>query len=118
MHELSLMGDVLDLVSRDAKERGFAEVTQVRLLVGALSNALPDALEMAFDMYKADGAAMLVREAGLTMELQPARAACVLCGLEYEPEQHAAAAMCPVCRFPGGRITGGEEFKVLSYEGR
>lgn len=118
MHELSLMGDVLNLVRRDAEGRGFTEITQVRLLVGALSNALPDALGMAFDMYKADGGAMLAREAGLTMELQPARAACVLCGLEYEPEHHAAAAMCPVCRFPGGRITAGEEFKVLSYEGR
>jgi hydrogenase nickel incorporation protein HypA/HybF len=112
------MGDVLDLVKQDADTRGFAEITQVRLLVGALSNALPDALEMAFDMYKAEGTAMLAADARLTMELRPARAACVLCGLDYEPEHNAAAAMCPVCRFPGGRITEGEEFRVISYEGR
>ncbi|RAV01773.1 hydrogenase maturation nickel metallochaperone HypA [Paenibacillus sp. YN15] len=118
MHELSLMGDVLALVKRDAEARGFAEITRVRLLVGDLSNALPDALEMAFDMYKAEGTAMLASEAQLALELRQARATCVLCGLDYVPERSAAAAMCPVCRFPGGRITEGEEFKVLSYEGR
>lgn len=118
MHELSLMGDVLDLVRRDAEARGFAEIIRVRLLVGDLSNALPDALEMAFDMYKADGGAMLAPEAELLLERRKAKAACVLCGLEYVPERNAAFAMCPVCRFPSGRITEGEEFKVLTYEGR
>lgn len=118
MHELSLMGDVLALVGKDAEGRGFREITRVKLLVGALSNALPDALDMAFDMYKADGNAKLAPDARLEMEIREARAKCVLCGLEYVPEQTAAAAMCPACRFPGGRVTEGEEFKVISYEGR
>lgn len=115
MHELSLMGDILDMVQKDAAARGFKQVTRVKLLVGTLSNALPDALQMAFTMFMADQSTILADKAELGIEIEEARARCVLCGLEYTPDQ--AVALCPDCRFPSGQLTAGEAFRVLSYEG-
>lgn len=115
MHELSLMGDVLDLVHRDARGRGFHTINKVNLLAGVLSNTLPDALHMAFLMFRADGAAMLAEDAELGIEMEEAKAACVLCGLEYTPDR--ALAVCPECRIPSGKLISGEAFRVLSYEG-
>ena len=48
MHEMSLMYEIILLVSKDAKLRGFQNVTQIQVVVGDLSNVLPDALESAF----------------------------------------------------------------------
>lgn len=115
MHELSLMGDVLDLVQRDAVQRGFGRIDKVTLLVGTMSNALPDALEMAFGIFQAGKNTMLTDEAELVILAEEAKARCVLCGLEYTPSQ--AVAVCPVCLFPSGKLTAGETFRVQSYEG-
>lgn len=115
MHELALMGDVLELVRRDAQGRGIGAVSRVRLLAGPLCNALPDALHMAFLMYRTDPSSMLAEDAELTIETEEARASCVLCGLEYTPDR--AVAVCPACRLPSGKLLSGETFRVLSYEG-
>ncbi|WP_438444747.1 hydrogenase maturation nickel metallochaperone HypA/HybF [Gorillibacterium sp. sgz5001074] len=115
MHELSLMGDVLDLVQRDARKRGLERITGVRLLVGTLSNAMPDALQMAFLMFRAGGETPLTEEAELTVETEEAKAVCVLCGLEYVPDR--TVAVCPDCGLPSGKLVSGEAFRVLSYEG-
>lgn len=115
MHELSLMGDVLELVERDARSRGIGKVTKVRLLAGALSNAMPDALHMAFLMFRSGGETMLTEDAELAVEPEEAKAECVLCGLEYVPDR--AVAVCPVCKLPSGKLVSGEAFRVLSYEG-
>lgn len=115
MHELSLMGDILHLVQADAADRGLRRIGRIKLLVGSLSNAMPDALHMAFLMYMADKSTLLDESAELVIEVEEARAVCVLCGLEYVPER--AVALCPDCRFPGGKLTAGDAFRVLSYEG-
>lgn len=115
MHEIALMGDILDLVSRDAKERGIEKITEIHLVVGELSNAMPDALEMAFDIYKAQGIELLDPEAQLVITVEEARAKCVLCGAEYKPDRRIA--LCPGCSMPSGKILAGETFTVHSYEG-
>lgn len=115
MHELSLMGDILDLVERDARKRGLDRITKVRLLVGALSNAMPDALHMAFLMFRADGGTSLSEDAELKIDPEEAEAECVLCGLVYAPERKLA--LCPACGLPSGKLVSGEAFRVLAYEG-
>lgn len=115
MHELALMGDILDMVEKDARRRGFRVVSNITLLVGTLANALPDALEMAFDMFKAEGSTMLAEDASLTIVREEAKACCPLCGSEYVPEQRIA--VCPACAVPSGKLLAGEAFQVQSYEG-
>lgn len=115
MHEMALMGDILQLIESDAKKRNIKMVDKVELVVGQLSNALPDALSMAFDVFKSQGLDFLDKNATLVIDEEEAKAHCVLCDLEYKPEQRIA--VCPACNFPSGKLVAGESFKVKSYNG-
>lgn len=115
MHEIALMGDILNIVSKDMDTKGFKQMKKVTVVVGDLSNAMPDALEMAFDIYKAQKHACLHPDAILQIEREEAQAKCVFCGEVYIPEQKIA--LCPKCSMPGGQLISGETFQVISYEG-
>lgn len=115
MHEMALMGDILRLVEQDARTRNLRKIDKIELIVGDLSNAMPDALEMAFDVFKARGLGMLSEKALLVIHREKAKAKCVVCGCEYTPGHRLS--ICPDCSMPGGKIIAGETFKVQSYEG-
>ncbi|WP_028552962.1 hydrogenase maturation nickel metallochaperone HypA/HybF [Paenibacillus sp. UNC451MF] len=115
MHELALMGDIVILVEKDAKQRGIASLTRITLVVGVLSNAMPDALLMAFDMFKAQRNTMLTEDATLKIITEEADAFCPHCQTNYEPTQRIA--ICPDCSLPGGQLIKGQTFQVESYEG-
>lgn len=116
MHEMSLMGDIIQLVVQDAKEKGFEKIGKIELVIGEIANALPDALRMAFAIIKEQNPLIFVETAELVIEIEAAKAICVLCGLEYKPRQKIA--FCPNCHLPSGKVVTGESFQVLSYEGR
>lgn len=115
MHEMALMGDILELVERDAVSRNILHIEKIELIVGDLSNALPDALEMAFEVFKARSQARLSKDAKLIVIKEKAMAKCTVCEHEYEPD--ARLSICPKCKLPSGILTAGETFKVQSYEG-
>lgn len=115
MHEMALMGDILQLVEKDAISRGIHQIDKVELVVGDLSNALPDALEMAFEVFRARNISRLSHMSQLIIIRESARAKCTVCNHEYEPE--ARISICPECRLPSGKLTAGETFKIQSYEG-
>ncbi|MCF6092737.1 hydrogenase maturation nickel metallochaperone HypA [Microaerobacter geothermalis] len=115
MHEMALMGDILNLVLRDATQRGIKEVNRVSLTVGELSNAMPEALEMAFDIFKAQGIERISRNAQLTIIHEPAWARCTICEKEYKPDRRIA--VCPSCSLPTGKLISGETLAIESYEG-
>lgn len=114
-HEVALMGDMLQLVAEDMRQRGLSKVKRLKLRVGTLSHSAPDALEMAFEIHKALKSPILTDESTLEIELEEARARCVLCGHEYTPDQRVA--LCPNCGVPGGELIAGDEIRILSYEG-
>ncbi len=115
MHEMSLMGDILQLVQEDAAERGIEKIKKVELIVGEISNALPDALKMAFDIFRDQNLHLFTDNAQLIIHIEEAKAECIICGSEYHPSQKIA--LCPNCNIPSGKILSGETFQVLSYEG-
>ena len=115
MHELSLMGDILNLITTDATDRGIKKIDHIHLIVGELSNAMPDALDMAFSIFKAQGVDILSPDSILTMDIEKANAQCVLCELEYEPDQRLA--VCPNCLIPTGKLISGDKFSVEFYKG-
>ncbi|KHF27980.1 hydrogenase nickel incorporation protein HypA [Anoxybacillus sp. BCO1] len=45
MHEMALMGEIVQLIEQDAQMKKIKYVKKVELLVGTLSNVLPDALQ-------------------------------------------------------------------------
>lgn len=115
MHEMSLMGDILQLVQEDAFNKGILKIEKVELIVGEITNAMPDALRMAFDILRDQNLHFFSETAELVIHLEEAQASCVLCGMEYKPEQKIA--LCPNCLIPSGKVLSGETFQVLSYEG-
>ncbi|RSK27293.1 hydrogenase maturation nickel metallochaperone HypA [Bacillus sp. HMF5848] len=115
MHEIALMGDILNLIEEDSENRGVKEIQTVELIVGDLSNALPDALQMAFDIFKAQKITRLTESAELIICREKALAACTICGLEYVPTHKLTE--CPTCKIPSGRLLQGETFQVRAYEG-
>lgn len=115
MHEMSLMGDILQLVHEDAVQKGIEKIEKVELIVGEISNAMPDALQMAFDIFRDQNLHLFTNTAQLIIHIEEAKAECVLCGKEYHPEQKIA--LCPNCKIPSGKVLSGETFQVLSYEG-
>ena len=115
MHEIALMGDILNIVVRDMGEKSLHQVKKITLLVGDLSNAMPDALRMAFDIYKVDQKDWIHPDATLQIEHESAKAQCIFCNTFYVPD--VKIALCPECNMPGGKLIQGETFQIISYEG-
>jgi hydrogenase nickel incorporation protein HypA/HybF len=92
MHEASLMQRVLEEAECQARAHGCTVIHLIRLRVGALSGAVPEALEFAFEALKAGTAAATGR---LEIERVPARARCRACGHEFELDEPALP--CPAC---------------------
>ncbi|MEH7113480.1 hydrogenase maturation nickel metallochaperone HypA [Neobacillus niacini] len=115
MHEMALMGDILQLVHEDAETRGIKKIEKIELIVGEISNAMPDALRMAFDIFRDQNLHLFTENAELVIHIEEAKAACVLCGQEYRPD--LKIALCPNCHIPSGKVLAGETFQILSYEG-
>lgn len=115
MHELSLMYEIIQLVSEDAKLRNFRKVKHIQVIVGDLSNVLPDALELAFLYFCKDNAGLLNAESQLTIIREKAITQCQNCLFKFEPDYRIA--LCPKCNLPDGLIISGETFQVEFYEG-
>ncbi|SFC75602.1 Hydrogenase-3 nickel incorporation protein HypA [Bacillus sp. 491mf] len=115
MHEMSLMGDILQLVQEDAAKRNVVQIKKIELIVGEISNAMPTALQMAFEIFRDQNLHLFSGAAQLIIHTEEAKAECVICGLTYHPTQKIA--LCPNCNIPSGKILAGETFQILSYEG-
>lgn len=103
------------MVHEDASEKGLNKIEKVELIVGEIANAMPDALKMAFDIFREQNTHLFTDSSVLIIHLEEAVAECVLCGEKYRPAQKIA--LCPVCNVPSGKVLSGETFQVLSYEG-
>ena len=56
MHEYSLMEGVVKQLRASAAENDIKEISQVALVVGKLTMAVPDALQFAFEAFRHGGA--------------------------------------------------------------
>lgn len=115
MHEMSLMYEIINLVSEDAKSRGFKNVKKIEVVVGDLSNVLPDALELAFFYFRRDGLDLIDENTELNIIREVAKSKCNSC--EFEFETYFQIALCPKCGIPNCELVSGESFRVESYEG-
>ncbi len=114
MHELSLIQEVLRLVSQSARENGLRRITKIKLVVGGLSGALPEALRFSFEAVRASGED-LISGAELEVEEVGARGRCPSCSGDFVIEP--PGFFCPECGSPGIIITAGHELYVDGYEG-
>ena len=76
---------------------------------------MPDALQMAFAIYKEQNPILFTEDAKLNIQMEEAEAECIFCNHKYKPNHKIS--ICPECQMPSGKIISGETFQVLSYEG-
>lgn len=112
MHELSLMKDVVRIVSLDAAGRGFRRVSRIHMEVGELSGALPHALKAAFPVASRG---TIVEGAELWVDEIRAGIRCGQCGCDFLPTEEGWA--CPECGSKGTGPMRGTELQVVSYTG-
>jgi len=111
MHEVSLMAEIVALVEAEQRKQSFARVLVIRLRVGALGPAEPEALRFCFDAVVSGTVAE-----GARLEIQdvPGEAWCPCCRLNVPLQERFAA--CPECGAGGIRMTSGNELRLAELE--
>ena len=111
MHEVSIMASAVQMAVDAAKSAGASRVLVLRLRVGTLSGAVPEALRFAFDVVCRD---TIAEGASLEMESVPAAGWCPVCRAEFECADFISE--CPRCHNPNGELRRGRELEIASVE--
>jgi hydrogenase nickel incorporation protein HypA/HybF len=112
MHELSIAEDLLAIVERTAAEHRLARVSRLRIVVGALGNVVPEALEFAFEVA---GRGTVAEGARLEIVEVPVTVRCNACQAETELEDFAF--LCMACGSVDVDVVRGNELYLDSIEG-
>jgi hydrogenase nickel incorporation protein HypA/HybF len=111
VHEMSLVESLVDLVEDERRKQDFSRVRVIRLKVGALGHAEPEAIRFCFDAITsgtiADGAR-------LEIETVPGEGWCSRCRRTVPLEERFAA--CPLCGIAQVRMTAGDELRLAEME--
>ncbi len=111
MHEVSLIENVLALVEQEWAKQAFARVNTIKLTVGALGHADPEALRFCFDAVTAG---TIAQGARLEIELVPGEGWCADCRNSVPLDERFGA--CPVCAGGRVRMTGGDVLRLAQME--
>lgn len=111
MHELSLCESVVRILEDEAVKQSFGRILKVRLEIGKLSCALPDAMKMAF-VAATNGT--LADGAELEILRTPGRAYCARCDKAVEIEERFDA--CPDCDLVPLEVTDGDQLRIKDLE--
>lgn len=111
MHELSIMQEAVRLAAETAKSSGADRVLMLRLRVGALNSAVPEALRFAFDVASRG---TIVQHAALDIESVSIAYWCSTCRTEFAPADFENE--CPRCHNLSGELRRGRELEIASVE--
>jgi len=111
MHEMSLVESVVALVEDERRKQPFSRVRVIRLAIGALGHAEPDALRFCFEAA-ANGT--IAEGARLEIETIPGQGWCPRCRQTVVLKERFAA--CPSCGDAQVRMTAGGDLRVSEME--
>ena len=111
MHEMALTESIVEIACEEARKQSASRVTRVRLAVGKLSTAEPDALTFCF---AAVVAGTLAEGAALEIERTPGAGWCLDCGKTVALSERFGA--CPDCGKYRVQMTAGDELKIRELE--
>ncbi|MDO9083501.1 MAG: hydrogenase maturation nickel metallochaperone HypA [Humidesulfovibrio sp.] len=113
MHELSLIQSIIEIIREERVKHGMNRVLRVRLVNGALSGAVSDALSFGWECMTQDGE---LKGVALDIVDMPLKVACGSCGLAFEPEDKHYMP-CPACgEILGHDIQSGKELYIDEIE--
>ena len=111
MHELSLTQSLVEIAEEHAHRAGATAIRGITLEVGALSGAIPEALEFAFDVCSkgtlAEGAVLTIRQVA-------GHGRCSACAAAAPV--HDLTAVCPACGALAFELDAGLELCVVELE--
>ena len=113
MHELSIMGNILDIVLEHADKNGAKTVKAVNLMIGELSDIIPEWAQMYFDMLSKD---TIAEKAKLVIDRIPLSIACRDCGNVHTYTDKNWSFVCPKCNSSNIELKTGREMTVTSIE--
>lgn len=114
MHEMYLMQGVLDAVRESASQRKIVKITEIKLVVGKFSMALPDSLQFAFEILSSGedllkGASLIIEEKEIVCE-------CKHCHSQFGVDT-GYRFVCPHCGNRQAEVVSGRELYIDYYEG-
>jgi hydrogenase nickel incorporation protein HypA/HybF len=111
VHEMSLMGGVFEVIEQTISQYEIRRVLQVKLKVGELTNAEPEALQMVFEAFCKN---TICEGAELIVERVPVRGRCRNCQHEFAVK--TMFFLCPKCQNTSIEVIQGEELLLESVE--
>ena len=111
MHEMALAESIVQIVEATARKNDATRVRAVRLEIGRLSHAEPEALRFAFDVVTRHGIAQGAR---LEIRATDGAAWCMKCS-DTVPLARLGDP-CPRCGSYQLQVSRGEEMRVLDIE--
>ncbi len=112
MHELSLMEGIIGIVEKAAADNKLTKIKTIRIVLGELTSAYPEALQAAFEAWADDP---LFSDALLDIERIPISAHCRMCDHRFYPA--AVRFECPICFSTDVEMGQGQEFYVDYIDG-
>jgi len=112
MHEVSIIQNVIEIVTRKALENKLTKVNRVSLKIGDLSGVMPESLNFAFESCIQG---TMLEEATLGIENVRALGRCEECNLEF-PIGHFNK-LCSNCNKFCTSVVSGYELYVNTIEG-
>lgn len=114
MHEMAILGNVMDVVLKYAADNDAKEVVSVSLVVGELRDVVDELMESCFQFLARD---TIAAHATLKMKKVPLKAQCQECLLVFPADiKSPASLVCPDCGSKSLRIHSGKEFFIESIE--
>jgi hydrogenase nickel incorporation protein HypA/HybF len=111
VHEISLVESIVELIQNERRKQAFSRVRMIRISVGALGHAEPEALRFCFD---AVATGTLAEGARLEIETISGQGWCSGCCRTVPLEERFA--VCPICGIAQVRMTSGDELRVTEME--
>lgn len=112
MHEVSIIQNVIEIVTQKAIENNLTKINKVSLKIGELSGVMPESLNFAFDSCIKG---TMLEDSTLGIETVSALGECRDCNLEF-PIEHFNK-LCPSCNKFCTNIVRGYELYINTIEG-
>jgi hydrogenase nickel incorporation protein HypA/HybF len=111
MHEVSLIEEVIALAEQERARQPFIRIKTIRLEVGVLGHAEPEALRFCFD---AVAAGTIAEGSGLVIDMVGGEGWCADCRRTSPIAERFAP--CPVCGSVQIRMTAGGSLRLTELE--
>lgn len=112
MHEISLVENIIDIVSAEMRKYNITKVNNIKLRIGEMSHVVPDALIFAFGTMSKDTS---LEDAELIIERIPTSGRCNSCNTEFVMKD--ILEICPKCGGTRIDIISGKELEIAEFEG-